>query len=183
MEETTSRLLLRKEDTAISKHDMEKRRLEREAIQLFISLNNARCDDQVRLLYQRERPDAVLENTHNRGQLGVEITHLYYNECEAKRLLGRSDQEDCGPESFEQLLVELNSRIVRKETNFASVTLDYPISLLIRNASTMYGLTHFIANAELMVRSRYVFQDIWLLTRDGASEWHLYRLQEEAQIH
>lgn len=166
----------------MSKHDTEKRRLEREAVKLFISLYNDRCEGRVRLLYQRERPDAVLEDTRSRGKIGVEITHLYFNECEAKQLLGRSNQEDCGPESFDQLLVELNGRIVRKESKFASVALEYPISLLIRNASPMYGLSQFIANADRMARSHHIFQAIWLLTRDGAAQWHLYRLPEEASI-
>jgi hypothetical protein len=158
---------------------LEKRRVEREAIKLFINLVNARSEGQIRLLYQRERPDAVLENTPKRSKFGVEITHLFYNECEAKQMFGRSNQEDCGPGSFPILLNELNSRIVRKEAAFAQVQLGYPISLLIRNASPLYGLTQFIANVDQIARSHHIFQDIWLLTRDGELEWHLYRLPDE----
>ncbi len=160
-------------------HNLEKRRIEHEAIKLFIALVNARSEGQVRLLYQRERPDAVLENTRNRTKLGVEITHLFYNENEARQMFGRSVQQDNGPGSFAILLDELNNRIARKEAKFTHVKLDYPISLLIRNASSLYGLTHFIANAEQIARSRHIFQDIWLLTRDGNLEWHLYRLPDE----
>ncbi|MNI02955.1 hypothetical protein D3C73_558470 [compost metagenome] len=160
-------------------HNLEKRRVEHEAVKLFINLVNARSEGKIRLLYQRERPDAVLENTLERSKFGVEITHLFYNECEAKRMFGRSNQEDCGLGNFTILLNELNSRIARKEATFTQVKLDYSISLLIRNASPLYGLNHFIANVDQIARSRHIFQDIWLLTRDGEMEWHLYRLPDE----
>ncbi|MFK7693098.1 hypothetical protein [Paenibacillus sp. HJGM_3] len=165
----------------MSERNSEKWLLERDAIRQFIALYNANiaADSPIRLLYQRERPDAVVEYTRSRRKLGVEITHLYYNEYEAKQLLGRAAPGSFGPESFDQLLIELNHRIERKEAKYASVSLEYPIALLIRNASPTYGLTEFIANADRMARSHHIFQSIWLLTRDGAAQWHLCRLPEE----
>jgi len=163
----------------LAKRNSEKRRIEHEAIKLFIQLFNEQENNKLRLMYQRERPDAVLEYTATRSKLGVEITHLFYDACEAKQLFGRSDQEDCdGPKSFDVMLAELNNRIHRKETIFTQVQMNYPISLLIRNASPRYGRSSFIEHLERISLSRHIFQDIWLLTHDHDSNWHLMRLPD-----
>ncbi|WP_052487315.1 hypothetical protein [Gordoniibacillus kamchatkensis] len=158
-------------------HIREKKALERAAIRTFLQLYNERFEPKFRLLYQQEKPDAVLEN-RQRGQLGLEITHLFYDAHEAKRTLGRTDEPRREPETIETWLAELNERIRTKEEKFAGYSHKYPLSLLIRNASPEFGLAAVGQWRERIVKPRELFERIWFLSRDGGPDWHLLELKE-----
>lgn len=160
-----------------SGHDEEKRALERAAIREFIRLYNGRHTVKLRLLYQHDRPDAVLQNS--RGEkIGIEITHLFYDAAEAKALLGRPDGNEGGPVSLAHLIAQLNELIGRKESKKQAYDPAYPISLLIRNASPTFRLSEIWAAREHIRKPNDVFTDTWFLTRDGTPEWRLVNLDD-----
>lgn len=153
----------------------EKKDLERQAIQLFVQIYNCNHDSKYRLLYMQERPDSVLEAGQG-NRLGMEITHLFYDSDEAKKLLGRSKSKKDVTKSPEKLIDELNELISRKESKKKLYSSDYPISLLIRNMSPLYTMSDFIAASEHIYKPNHVFEDVWFLAKGGSEEWLLYNL-------
>lgn len=158
-------------------HVREKKELEREAIRVFLRLHNERHSPKYRLLYQQERPDAVLEN-RRRGQMGLEITHLFYDAHEAMLLLGRTAERRREPGTIETWLFELNERIRSKEEKFAAYSHRYPLSLLIRNASQQFGVADLLSSRGNVGKPMELFERVWFLSRDGGPDWHLLELKE-----
>jgi hypothetical protein len=152
------------------KNDHEKRALERAAVKILIEIYNRNHDNKLRLLYQQERPDAVLQDSYHR-KIGMEITHLFYDSEEAKRLLGRSIDNIRKLEVIETLIEELNNRIIRKESKIDSYSTAYPIALIIRNVSPAFGMSHILSAKPLIYKPLGKFTNIWLISRDGASDW------------
>lgn len=158
--------------------DSEKKRLERSAIQLFIELYNQKYPVDLRLLYLQEKPDAILQ-FQDGSKLGMEITHLYYDAEEAKMLFGQSDQLVHGPENVMHLLDKLNAMIRQKCCKREGYTSDFPVSLLIRNTSSVFGMDDFIRHLKKIEVPQNGFDGIWLLSRNGRSEWFLMSISEE----
>jgi hypothetical protein len=158
-------------------HVRQKKALERAAISVFLRLHNERHTPQYRLLYQQEKPDAVLEN-RQRGQMGLEITHLFYDAHEAMVVLGRTAEPRREPEMIGTWLSELNERIRSKEEKFAAYSHKYPLSLLILNASPEFGVADLLRNREAVVKPKKWFERIWFLSRDGGLDWHLLELKD-----
>lgn len=148
----------------------EKRDLERAAVKIFIDIYNRNHPTKLRLLYQRDKPDAVLQDS-NRRKLGVEITHLFYDSEEAKMLLGRSKGNPHSDEVVELLIKELNNRIIKKEAKIESYSTEYPISLIIRNASPSFGMSDILSVKHLIYKPRGKFVNVWFVSRDGTDDW------------
>lgn len=163
---------------ASKNHVKDKRDWEREAVRLLIDLyNRSGSGSTYRLLFQQERPDAVLEDCRTRRKLGVEITHLFYSQEEAMRVFHGQPPVKWGPEDFHHLLGELNHLIARKVGKRSSYSMAYPIALLVRNASPGFGMADFLARrSELILPPRDIFDHIWFLSRDGGDEWKLLEL-------
>lgn len=159
------------------KHKSEKLQLERAAVREFIRLHNVRQPVKLRLLYQHDRPDAVLQTSRG-DKLGLEITHLFYDAAEAKALLGRPDGMASGPVTLAHLIAQLNELIKRKESKKQAYDPSYPISLLIRNASPTFQLTEIWAAREHIHKPNDIFLDTWFLTRDGTPDWKLVNLDD-----
>lgn len=162
-------------------HQSGKRAWEREAISLFIRLYNEGTNQNgYRLLFQQEKPDAVLEERGSlRRKLGVEITHLFYSQQEAMSVFGhRSAAAPVqGEAQFDHLLKELNLLIRKKIGKRRSYSMSYPIALLIRNASPGFGMSDFIARlGEVELPGDGSFTHIWFVSRDGGPEWKLLEL-------
>lgn len=160
-------------------HSREKRDWERQAIRLFIELYNREGPGAgYRLLYQQEKPDSVLEERGAlRRKLGVEITHLFYSQEEAMRVMNHGrPPEAVGPGDFSVLLRELNLLIRKKVGKRASYSMDYPIALLIRNVSPGFGMSDFLARRGEVELPEGDFVHIWFLSKDGGEEWRLLEL-------
>lgn len=146
-----------------------KRRLEREAIQLFVRQYNQTADSPLRLLYQREKPDAVLMDSLGR-KLGMEITHLFYSEEEARQLFQQRHRSFVCIDSFQHLLDGLNQQLARKEAKSAGYSRKYPLALLIRNMSPHFGWSDFNQAWDKITFSSQAFAHVWLLVKDDAPQ-------------
>ncbi|MFE5319008.1 hypothetical protein ACFQ88_09895 [Paenibacillus sp. NPDC056579] len=153
----------------------EKRDLERAAVTILIALYNRNHSTKLRLLYQQDKPDAVLQDSNHR-KLGVEITHLFYDSEEAKMLLGRSRENVHTEEVIELLIKELNNRIIKKEAKINTYSTQYPVSLIIRNASLAFGMSDILSVKHLIYKPQGKFVNVWFLSRDGTDEWLLIDL-------
>lgn len=156
-----------------------KRAWEREAILLFIrEYNQLGNGPGYRLLFQQERPDAVLEEKGPlRRKLGVEITHLFASQEEAIHVFNRQlpylRQDEV---TIDHLLKELNHLIRKKVGKRSDYSMEYPIALLIRNASPGFGMSDFLRRMAEVELPSGVFTHIWFLSRDGSPEWKLAEL-------
>jgi len=158
-----------------------KKKLEREAVDLFVGIYNQTADNRLRLLYQQEKPDAVLMDSRG-NKLGLEITHLFYSEQEARQLFQREHRSIICVESIESidtLINSLNQLVLRKEAKSSGYSSDYPLALLIRNLSPSFGWSDFNLAWDKIAAPSGAFTEIWLLTKDHSAkeQWHLKSLR------
>jgi hypothetical protein len=156
-------------------HNVEKTLLEDYALKYLIEDYERQTGLKCKVISRQEGPDAVIEINGNR--IGLEITHLYYDREEAKILLGRSDYKQHGLERFDTLIYELNELLKKKAMKSYTYNCDYPVSLLIRNGSPIFGLSDFRNSIDHIYIPDNRYLNIWFLSRDdNDSRWRLLEL-------
>lgn len=108
--------------------------------------------------------------------LHVEVGHVYGEESDAKRLLGRTGKSAATLEQRMRtammpldgrLLMPLNSLLASKATKTYQTS---RVWLLIRSASPLWGLEDFKEHqASLAIPPKHPFEQIWLLSGPRAS--------------
>jgi hypothetical protein len=157
-------------------HNIEKTLLEDYAINYMIEDYERQTGLKYKIISRQEGPDAIIEVNGNR--MGLEITHLYYDRDEAKILLGRSEYKKHGLERFDRFIYELNELLQKKAIKSYTYNCDYPVSLLIRNCSPIFGLSDFRNSIEHISIPDNKYLNIWFLSRDdNDSLWRLLELQ------
>ena len=154
---------------------MEKLRLEKAAIELFVRCFKKAHGKEYKLIQQQERPDAILEDEDG-NRMGLEVTHLFHDELEVKMLLGRSEQQIHGLENFEDHIIMLSSLLEKKGRTGLCYTSEYPCSLLIRNASPIWTSEDFEGYISRIKAPESLYENVWLLTTDRYSTWSLIKL-------
>jgi hypothetical protein len=157
-------------------HNDEKYRLEVAAIKLFINISSAGRGINYNIITKYESPDFILEDESG-NILGVEVTHIFYDSEEAKMLLGRSDKKTHGLENLDTYIEELNSVLKKKGEKGNNYEFDYPLLLLIRNASPFWGLNDIEQSLDKLLVPIGIYKEIWMLTRNNSSKWYLVRIQ------
>lgn len=147
----------------------EKKRLEAAVVEEFLPQFNAINHSTYSLLEieDHERPDALLEDCTG-TRLGLEITHVYHDDQEAKILLGRSPIPFSGLQSFNVLLDILLYRIRKKQKDANSYPCPYPLLLLVRIVSPVFTWRDFqdaVRNGLIQLQPS-AFNEVWLLARD-----------------
>lgn len=156
----------------MTSHDEEKAELEQAALDLFLTIYNANRDVPISVLHRQERPDFVLTDPDD-NVLGLEVTHLFYDQLEAMTLLGRSNLSIHGYEVISESLDTLNRLLKQKEEKMRKYEADYPVSLLIRNSTRIFGMSDFLKYKETIYKPDGALH-IWFLSRDGGNnEWLL----------
>ncbi|MDY7993100.1 hypothetical protein ACYCSE_01215 [Paenibacillus sp. SEL1] len=153
-------------------HDDEKSALEEAAISNFVDLYNLNREDHLEVIERRERPDYILKSIKD-GLVGLEVTHLFYDAAEAKMLFGRSAEEMHGLENSASYIQVLNELLKQKEKKIEKYDAAYPIALLIRNASPIFGMSDFLRNKNAIYKPEK-YTHIWFVSKDGNdNEWSL----------
>ncbi len=143
----------------------EKHALEREAIEWFLGHYNEVTPKQYHLVSQQERPDALLADEQG-NEFGVEIAHLYYDDQEAKMLLGRCTGCFHGEENLEHLVEKLNMLLKKKYKVGKAFDRPYPVALLIRSASPIFSGHDFELIKDKLKLPRGVYTEVWMLACD-----------------
>lgn len=142
----------------------EKQDLEIAACEYFIASYNAIHQTNLKLVQHSDRPDCVLHNTVTDEQVGVEVTHLYYDAKEAKMVLGRLSKQSHGVMTISQLIEKLNSDMAEKINRAAKYDFEGKLILLIRVASPIFDKQDFdMYEDEINVPKLNTFSEIWLL--------------------
>ena len=74
----------------------EKQNLELAACTYFIDSYNTIHRTSFQLIAHQDKPDCLLQDVVTGEQVGVEVTHLYYDTEEAKMVLGRLPKQSHG---------------------------------------------------------------------------------------
>ncbi|MTI65500.1 MAG: hypothetical protein FH753_02755 [Firmicutes bacterium] len=161
----------------MNEHDRVKKRLEKTAIDLFLTNYNKITKKNYILLRQQEIPDAIIIDDEG-FKLGLEITHLFYDSTEAKMLLGRTENIEHKIEDINKLIDRLNRLLKKKRLIGPSYITEHPCILLVRNASPIFHISDFKENIDKIKIPKGVFKEIWLLTRDPIRfKWSLIKLR------
>ncbi|WP_308634903.1 hypothetical protein [Paenibacillus silvisoli] len=155
----------------MSEHNSEKYLLENAAVNIFVQIYNQSFPGKLTIQVRQERPDVILAHADQEFS-GLEITHLFYDSLQAKILLGRSEDDFDRIETMEKSIYTLNELIKKKERIYKDIGLEFELSLLIRNASPIYGMKDFLKHKDSIYKP-FVFTNIWFLSRDGNDEWLL----------
>lgn len=130
----------------MNNHNDEKYALEEAAVSIYINLYNLNHKDKLEIAERRECPDFVLKN--EKGELG------------------RSTNEIHGLENSKDYIETLNGLLKQKEKKILKYETIYPITLLIRNASSIFGMSCFLREKDLIYKpSKYT--NIWFVSKDG----------------
>lgn len=147
-------------------HQIEKRALEKWAVEWFLRHYNVITGKEFQLICQQERPDAIIQAS-DESALGLEIAHLFYDSLEAKMLLGRSDTWLHEIENFEELIKRLNEILRKKEEKGRTYSCLFPVSLLIRSASPVFTGPEFLKISDRLEVPQGIYEAVWLLAKDN----------------
>lgn len=117
------------------------------------------------LLEQRERPDFLAQDALGR-QIGVEITHLYQNEAEARFLNGRATDEIHPITNVDELLDALNRGLEKKAALSSGYDSFDALQLLIRVTSPDVPRQQLEAHLDRIIMPPSAFDEVWLLFYD-----------------
>lgn len=159
----------------MNESQLEKKMLEKAAVKWFIHLFKEMFGVEYKVVCYQERPDAILEDIEG-NRIGMEITHLFYDELKAKILLGRANYPGHKTEIFQNYLHALNTLLDKKGRIGLNYPIGYPCSLLVRDTSPIWTMEDFQKARSLIKTPEKVYKDIWLLTQDQASKWRLLKI-------
>ncbi|MBA3531722.1 MAG: hypothetical protein H0T73_07385 [Ardenticatenales bacterium] len=143
----------------------QKARLERAAILMFLRALRLHAQRELTIREQRERPDFMVTDEQGRC-IGVEVTHLYHNEAEARYLNGHNTQGIHPITTLEELLDALNKGLRHK----ALLSYGYDpfdgLLLLIRVPSPRVQKQTILDHLEDLLLPPSAFNEIWMLFYD-----------------
>lgn len=138
--------------------------LELAACNYFIGAYNAIHHANLEFIEHRDKPDCVLRDAVTGEQVGVEVTHLYYDAKEAKMVLGRLPKQVHGVMTISQLIEKLNADMAEKINRAAKYNFEGKLVLLVRVASPIFDKQDFeMYEDEIDVPELNTFAEIWLL--------------------
>lgn len=148
--------------------EYEKKLLEEYAVSYFLSELN-RIEGQAYVINKHlDKPDFLVNDRLTGEEIGIEVTHLFYDPEEAKMLLDRPRKFDHGSMDIHHLIDRLNRLIQQK----AQKAPDYlPISktiLLVRVASPVFDKEDFDRLEQEIIVPENIFWQIWLLFRNSS---------------
>ena len=141
----------------------EKQELERAAIKYFVSSYNKAYRGKLVIEKRQECPDFILSNG-NKGQIGAEVTNLFYDLQEAKLLLGRSETDSHPGMCSTELISRLNKILEKKNNDAIKYHYLGELILIIMVASPIFGCkTIHMYKADVVIPRNNIFSEIWLL--------------------
>ncbi|MFC5446955.1 hypothetical protein [Paenibacillus aestuarii] len=165
----------------MNRHEMEKKALEQTAIDLFLEVYNRNHESSLSLVRQQEKPDSVLEDQMHH-QVGLEVTHLFYDSEEARLMMARSEFLKPGAEELESFIKVINDRVRSKEDKLKDYSHEYPCMLLIRNLSLLFGMSDVLGRKDVLQLPGGQFTHVWLLSRDFTPDWLLIDLYDIVRL-
>lgn len=143
----------------------DKARLERAAMLMFIRAMRLKYGRTLSIYEQRERSDFWALDEAGR-QVGVEITHLYHNEEEARFLNGRALTDIHPITTTDGFLDALNRSLLKKAPLSFNYEAPDGLMLLIRVTSPQVKKAEIEANLARVQMPPSAFDEVWMLFYD-----------------
>lgn len=146
---------------------IEKRDIEKATLDYFLSAYNRLKGTCFVFHLHRDSPDFIIKDSKSLDIIGIEVTVLFYDDSEAKLLLGRSKEEDthhlmCS----DKFIRQLNTRLEEKCKSAKNYSFDKKMLLVVRNASRIFDESDIkIYKGDIIVPTN-VFYEIWMLCYD-----------------
>lgn len=147
--------------------EKEKLQLEEDAIKLFLKFYNSQTDDKLEKKKHQDRPDFILFNPVTGKDIGVEVSHVFYDDEEAKMLLGRPYTLTHGKIDLSELSFVLNTRLLDKSQDAQDYPYNEEMMLIIRIASPIFNKESFNLLDDKIIIPQNRFSQIWLVFEDG----------------
>lgn len=144
----------------------EKWLMEESAALALVEIFNLQQGTYFEIVAHFDRPDVVIEDKKSGQRIGVEVTHLFYDDAEARMFLGRSRQENHPPEYIEEYINRLNGLLQQKAEKAKGYGHADPLALLIRVVSPVFHTHDFKVYASKIIVPASDFKYIWLLFYD-----------------
>lgn len=141
----------------------EKKRRELSTLDQFLGVLNQEKGRNFKLKVHRDKPDFEIQDNSVGEVLGIEVTDLFYDEDDAKMLLGRSKKNMSNDQFSDELMEKLSERIKQKEEDAKGYSYNGSISLLIRVTSPIWGKSTFEMFEYDIQIPNTIYQEIWLV--------------------
>lgn len=145
----------------------EKWLLEQAAAENFVSTINNMYSTSYEILKHTDKPDILIGDQATGDKIGVEITHLFYDDEEAKTLLGKSPEIHNGLESAISLIGNLNRLLEQKAKKARGYDHNYQLALLVRVVSPVFDKKYFDRYESYIKVPDSDYRHIWLLFFDS----------------
>ncbi|HBY19413.1 MAG TPA: hypothetical protein DEG71_00050 [Clostridiales bacterium] len=141
----------------------EKEWLEKSLISYFIKAINNMHNTNYSITIHRDRPDFIIGDTLQNKNFGVEITHLFYDEEEAKELLGHVPMINSKVENIEHYINILNKLLNKKAHKAKAYDHSHELVLLVGITSPLFTWGDFENSREYIVIPQNDFSIICLV--------------------
>ncbi|MFA5317144.1 MAG: hypothetical protein WC369_06980 [Dehalococcoidales bacterium] len=141
----------------------EKTNLERTALDKFLNEYNRLNVTTLKFKEHQDKPDFLVEDSKNTKIIGIEVKDLFYDEDEAKILLGRSDTPHHSLMNSNTIIEKLNECLVSATEKAQKYKFNYEMFLLIRVASPIFDISTFDIYKTDIVVPPNIFSEIWLI--------------------
>ncbi len=147
----------------------EKWALEREAAEAFVFAFNELNSTHFKLAKHADKPDFTATEKDTNQTVGIEITHLFYDDEEAKLLLNRSQSNYMELVETGELIDVLNKRLAIKAEKGNKYIFNDPIHLVVRVASPLVHKSDFDKHNSKIQVPESVFEHTWLVFQDDST--------------
>lgn len=157
-----------------AEHSEEKQLLEKYSVTAF---THKLAEDGRHLKYVRHRdmPDTVVTDK-NGNEIGVEVTYIFYDEDEARILLGKEPRSRTHRHEEAEIIDILNERLQKKAHKAVGYDFPGPLILLIHSPSPLAEEETFEKFKENIVIPQSRYSEIWLIVEEEGDDQELIRL-------
>lgn len=157
-----------------AQHSEEKRLLEKYSVTAFTH----KLEEQgrhLRYIRHRDMPDTVVSDVHG-NEIGVEVTYIFYDEDEARLLLGKEPRKRSHSHQESEIIDILNKRLLKKAQKAKNYDFDGKLILLIHSPSPLAEEETFekFKNKIVIPESRY--NEVWLIIEEEKDDQEIIRL-------
>lgn len=162
----------------------EKEWLESSLINYFIEALNNMHSLSCEVIVHRDRPDFIIEEKQNKLRYGVEVTHLFYDQEDAKDLLGHQSLNNSKFETIEHYINILNKLILQKSFKFSGYDHSHDLILLIGVTSPLFNRHDFeISREDIFIPSNNYSSICLVFSNDINKRWEdLMFLKQECKL-
>lgn len=147
-----------------AQHSEEKRLLEKHSVTAF----TRKLEEDGRILKyirHRDMPDTVVSDVHG-NEIGVEVTYIFYDEDEARILLGKEPRNRTHRHQEAEIIDILNERLEKKAQKAAGYDFSGKLILLIHSPSPLAEEDTFEKFKKSIVIPESRYSEIWLIVEE-----------------